>query len=148
VTTGSGRTMRLLAGGLLVSLCLNLFAAGAWFSANRLVDRRVDASVGSLMRGYPPELRREVMRRLAVDRPAFHAAIAELRAARQRMRAAMRAEPFAPDEVTRSMGAVRAATTTLQARLHVALAASLAQTPIEGRRRIEPRLEDPDEVEP
>lgn len=148
MTTGSGRMMRVLAGALLVSLCLNLFAAGAWFSANRLADRRVDASVGSLMRGYPPELRRDVMRRLAADRHAFHAAIAELRAARQRMRAAMRAEPLDPDALTRSMDEVRTATTALQARLHAALAASLAQAPVEGRRRIEPRVEDPEDVEP
>lgn len=136
----------LLSIGLLVSVCLNLFAAGAWF-AGRWLDRRVEAAVGTTLRAYPPSLRREVARRLFADREALRAAIGDMREARQRMLALMRAEPLDRDALSRAMADLRAATTALQAQLHEALADTVARTPAEERRAIEMHASDLDALD-
>ena len=104
------RTIVILAVCLLVSVSLNLFAAGA-FVALRSLDRSF--GLGALMQTYPPSVRREVRQRVLADRAAMRAVIADLREARQRMFDEMRAEPLDPDALTRAMADVRAKTTAL-----------------------------------
>ncbi|WP_162146154.1 periplasmic heavy metal sensor [Inquilinus limosus] len=129
------RTMLVLAIALAASLCLNLFAGGAWL-AGRWLDRRVEAVAASVMRPYPPELRRDVLRRLLQDRAELRAAVAGLLEARQRMFALMRADPLDRAALEEAMAEVRTRTGALQALLQSALADSLMETPAEERREI------------
>jgi uncharacterized membrane protein len=129
------RTIVILAVCLLVSVSLNLFAAGA-FVALRSLDRSF--GLGALMRTYPASVRSEVRQRVLADRATMRAVIADLREARQRMFEAMRAEPLDPDALARAMADVRAKTTALQAFFQSALAASLEDIPAGERRKIEP----------
>jgi uncharacterized membrane protein len=129
------RIIVILAVCLLVSVSLNLFAAGA-FVALRSLDRSF--GLGALMQTYPPSVRREVRQRVIADRATMRAVIADLRDARKRMFETMRAEPLDPDALARAMADVRAKTTALQAFFQSALAASLEKTPAAERRKIEP----------
>ena len=75
VTVGSRRaTIIVLSICLLVSLCFNLFAAGA-LVATRWLYRPLAAA----MLAYPPSLRQDVRQRLAAERDKVRAAIVELR---------------------------------------------------------------------
>jgi len=129
------RTIVILAVCLLVSVSLNLFAAGA-FVALRSLERSF--GLGALMQTYPPSVRREVRQRLIADRAAMRAVIADLRDARRRMFEAMRAEPLDRDALARAMADVRTKTTAVQAFFQSALAASLEETPASERKKIEP----------
>jgi uncharacterized membrane protein len=129
------RTIVILAVCLLVSVSLNLFAAGA-FVALRSLERSF--GLGALMQTYPPSVRSEVRRKVLADRAAMRAVIGDLREARQRMFEAMRAEPLDPDALARAMADVRAKTTALQAFFQSALAASLEKAPASERKKIEP----------
>lgn len=140
------RTVLALAIGLLISVCLNLFAAGAWFTGDWL-DRRAEATVDRTLRAYPPALRRDVARRLFADRRAMRAAVADLRDARQRMFALMRAEPLDRDALARAMAELRAATAALQVRLHEALAASVERASPDERRSIRAPASGPDALD-
>jgi len=131
------RTTLILAIALAVSLCLNLFAGGAWL-AGRWFDRHVEATAASVMRAYPPELRRDVLRRLLQDRAELRSAVGGLREARQRMVAVMRADPLDRAALDAAMAEVRSRTGALQALLQSALADTLAETPAEERARIQP----------
>jgi uncharacterized membrane protein len=137
VTTASRRrTTLILAIALAASLCLNLFLGGAWL-AGRWFERRVETTAASVMRSYPPELRRDVLRRLLQDRTELRAAVGGLREARQRMFAVMQADPLDRGALDQAMAEVRVRTGVLQALLQSALAASLAETPVEERRKIQ-----------
>jgi len=134
VTTGSRRTtIIVLSICLLVSLCFNLFAAGA-FVATRWLYRPLAAAVLA----YPPSLRQDVRQRLAAERDKVRTAIVDLHDSRQRMFAAMRAEPLDKDGLQRAMADVRVKTTELQALLQSALAASVEQAPASERQKIAP----------
>lgn len=132
--TGRTRTI-ILAVCLLISVCLNLFAFGA-FVAGRWIDRRIETSVNTVMQTYPPSVRRDVTRRLIADRQTVRAAAADLREARQRMFVLMRADPLDRNALDRAMADVREKTEVLQAMLQNALAASLAETPASERQKI------------
>jgi uncharacterized membrane protein len=129
------RVIVILAVCLLVSVSLNLFAAGA-FVALRSLERSF--GLGALMQTYPASVRREVRQKLVADRATMRAVIADLRDARQRMFEAMRADPLDRDALARAMADVRAKTTALQAYFQSALAASLEDTPAAERKKIEP----------
>jgi uncharacterized membrane protein len=135
ITAPRRRTPLILAIALTASLCLNLFLGGAWL-AGRWFDRRVEATATSVMRAYPPEIRRDVLRRLLRDRTELRAAVAGLRDARQRMFAVMRTDPLDRSALGETMAEVRARTGALQALLQAALADSLMETPVEERRQI------------
>jgi uncharacterized membrane protein len=136
VTAGPRRrTTLILAVALAASLCLNLFAGGAWL-AGRWIDRRLEAVAASVMHAYPPELRRDVLRRLLQDRAELRAASGSLREARQRMVAVMRADPLDRAALDAAMAEVRARTGALQGLLQSALADSLAEAPAEERAKI------------
>jgi uncharacterized membrane protein len=138
VTAGPRRrTTLILAIALTVSLCLNLFAGGAWL-AGRWIDRRLETVAATVMRAYPPDLRRDVLRRLLQDRAELRAVAGGLREARQRMVAAMRADPLDRAALDVAMAEVRARTGALQALLQSALADTLAETPAEERAKIRP----------
>lgn len=130
------RTTLILAIGLAASLCLNLFLGGAWL-AGRWFERRVETTAASVMRAYPPEVRRDVLRRLLQDRTELRAAVGGLREARQRMFAVMQADPLDRGALEGAMAEVRARTGALQALLQSALAASVAEMPAEERRKIQ-----------
>jgi uncharacterized membrane protein len=129
------RVIVILAVCLVVSVSLNLFAAGA-FVALRSLERSF--GLGALMQTYPPSVRREVREKVLADRLTLRAVIADLRDARQRMFAAMRADPLDREALARAMADVRAKTTALQAFFQSALAASLEETPAAERKKIEP----------
>ena len=131
------RTTLILAIALAASLCVNLFLGGAWL-AGRWFERRVEATAASVLRAYPPELRRDVVLRLLQDRAELRAAVGGLREARQRMVAVMRADPLDRAALDAAMAEVRARTGALQALLQSALAASLAETPAGERAKILP----------
>jgi uncharacterized membrane protein len=134
VTTGSKRTtVILLSVCLAISVCLNLFAAGA-FVATRWLYRPLAA----IMLTYPPSLRHDVRERLSAERDKVRAAILDLHDARQRMFAAMRADPLDKEALQRAMADVRVKTTELQALLQEALAASVEQSPLSERQKIKP----------
>ena len=135
------RTTLILAIALAVSLCLNLFAGGAWL-AGRWFDRRVEETAASVMRAYPPELRRDVLRRLLQDRAELRSAVGGLREARQRMVAVMRADPLDRAALDAAMAEVRSRTGALscQSGASTEVAASAADgggAPVILRRRRE-----------
>lgn len=136
-TTSRRRTTLILAIALAASLCLNLFLGGAWL-AGRWFERRAEANAASVMRAYPPELRRDVLRRLLRDRSELRSAVGGLREARQRMVVVMRADPLDRAALDAAMAEVRSRTGALQALLQSALADTLAETPAEERARIQP----------
>ncbi|WP_342237339.1 periplasmic heavy metal sensor [Inquilinus sp. OTU3971] len=131
------RTTLVLAIVLAASLCLNLFLGGAWL-AGRWFERRMETTTASVMRAYPPELRRDVLRRLLQDRAELRSAVGGLREARLRMFALMRADPLDRGALDAAMAEVRARTGALQALLQSALADTLAGTPAEERAKILP----------
>ncbi|WP_343718446.1 periplasmic heavy metal sensor [Inquilinus sp.] len=131
------RTTLILAIALTASLCFNLFLGGAWL-AGRWFEQRVETVAASAMRAYPPELRRDVLRRLLQDRADLRSAVGGLREARQRMFAVMRADPLDRGALDAAMAEVRARTGDVQALLQSALAASLAEMPAGDRAKIQP----------
>jgi uncharacterized membrane protein len=138
VTTVSRRTaIIVLTVCLVISICLNLFAAGAWVAA-RWLDRPFASAASTAMQPYPPSLRREIRQRIGAERGPLLAALAELRDARQTMFNLMRADPLDREALQRAMTDVRVKTTALQALLQTAVAESLAQTPPSERQKIEP----------
>jgi len=141
VTGSSRRTVIIvLAVCLALSLSLNLFAAGALFAA-RWFERPLAAAFVAAMQAYPPDLRREIRRKLFADRDALRTSVKDLRDARDRMFTLMRADPIDHQALDGAMAEVRAKTTALQAMLQSVLAASLETVPPSERRKIEaPRL--------
>jgi uncharacterized membrane protein len=120
---------------LTASLCLNLFLGGAWL-AGRWFERRVETTAASVMRAYPPEVRRDALRRLLQDRAGLRAAVGGLREARGRMVAVMRADTLDRAALDAAMAEVRSRTGALQALLQSALADTLAETPAGERAKI------------
>jgi uncharacterized membrane protein len=136
VSGGSRRTaIIVLAVALVVSLCLNLFVAGAWF-AGRVLGGPVASAIAAVMQSYPLSLRQEIRRQVFEQRDAILTAVADLRDARARMFALMRGDPLDTEALQRAMAEVRDKTTTVQALLQSALAASLAETPAAEREKI------------
>jgi uncharacterized membrane protein len=131
------RIVPILAIVLAASLCLNLFLGGAWL-AGQWFERRVETVAASAMRSYPPELRRDVLRRLLQDRTELRSAVGGWREARQQMFALMRVDPLDRHALEAAMAEVRARTAALQALLQSALAGALAEAPATDRARIEP----------
>jgi uncharacterized membrane protein len=66
------------------------------------------------MQAYPPDLRREIGRKLFQDRAELRAAGQQLRDARQRMFALIAPTPIDHDALAAAMADVRAKTTALQ----------------------------------
>jgi uncharacterized membrane protein len=137
VTTSSRRTtIIVLSIGLLISVCLNLFAAGALVAA-RWGDRPFVSAASVAMAALPPSLRQELRQELRARRAEVRAAIADLRAARLAMVQVMRKDPLDREALERSMIDVRSKTAALQALLQSAVAASLEKVPASERQKIE-----------
>lgn len=137
MTTSSRRTtIIVLAVLLLISVCLNLFAAGG-FVALRVADRPFVSTAGMAMAALPPALRQELRRELRERRAELRKAAVDLREARANMVEVMRADPLDREALERAMTAVRAKTAVLQALLQSAVAASLERVPAAERRKIE-----------
>ncbi|HZP09309.1 periplasmic heavy metal sensor [Methyloceanibacter sp.] len=134
MSTGSRRaTIIVLSVLLLISVCLNLFVAGAW-----VATRWHSRPLAKVMLSYPPSLRQDMRERLLAEGPRLKAAIFELREARQRMFAVMRADPLDKEALERAMADVRAKTTELQAMVQAILAESLENAPASERQKIRP----------
>ncbi len=132
MSTASRRTtIVVLAVLLLISVCLNLFAAGAWVAM-----RWQRHPLAMAMLSYPPSVRQDLRERLLAEGPKLKAAMFELREARQRMFAAMRADPLDKEALNRAMADVRAKTTELQAMVQAVLAESLEKAPLSERQKI------------
>ncbi len=132
MSTASRRTTIIVLSGLLVvSVCLNLFAAGAW-----VATRWHRHPLAMMMLSYPPSLRQDLRDRLLAAGPKLKAALFELREARQRMFAIMRADPLDKEALERAMADVRAKTTELQAMVQAVLAESLEKAPLSERQKI------------
>ncbi len=132
MSTASRRTTIIVLSGLLVvSVCLNLFAAGAW-----VATRWHRHPLAMMMLSYPPSLRQDLRDRLLAAGPKLKAALFELREARQRMFALMRADPLDREALERAMADVRAKTTELQAIVQAVLAESLEKAPLSERQKI------------
>jgi uncharacterized membrane protein len=136
VTTATRTTIIVLSVFLLLSVCLNMFIAGAVFTG-RFMERRVEAAVARTMQAYPPELRRDVKRRLIAERGKLIPAVIALRQARQRMFVIMRADELDKEALAESMTDVREKTAVVLALLQGALADSLAAAPASERQKIE-----------
>ncbi len=135
-----------LAAALLVSICFNLFAAGAMLGGH-LTERRVAVAAGRVLEAYPPAIRRDVMRRLIAERAELMEAVAELRQARQAMFAQMRADPLDRAVLARTMAEVRDRISTVQALLQNALLASIEAAPAAERQSIRPPAQFGDRFE-
>lgn len=143
MTTRSRRsTIIVLSICLIISLCLNFFAGGAWL-AGRWLDHRITASVGSLLNTYPPSIRRDFARRLVANRQELRSSVRAVRDARKHMIEIGRADPLDRQALERAMADVRQKTAGLQQLIQNALAASMAEAPAAERARIKiPRLVD------
>jgi len=128
---------RVLVIALLISVALNLFAAGA-LVATRWMNRPLGSAIGAVMRPYPPSLRDEVRGKLFEDRDALLASFRDLGTARRHMFDLMRADPLDEKALADAMAEVRIKTMALIARLQAALLASLKETPAAEREKIEP----------
>lgn len=117
---------------LLISVCLNLFGAGAW-----VATRWHRHPLAKVMLSYPPSLRQDLRARMLAEAPKLKAAMFELREARQRMFTIMRADPLDKEALERAMADVRAKTTELQAMVQAVLAESLEKAPASERQKIE-----------
>lgn len=132
------RWISLLSVLLVISVAINLFAAGA---AIRII-RQSPALQAAIDMGapFPPELRRATARAFLADREAFSADLATYRAARVAMLEAMRAPDIDDAEVDRRMAEVRAATTALQIRAQSVFKDVMAKTDAGTRAKIDPSL--------
>ena len=133
--TRNSRTNNVLAILLLISVGLNLFAAGA-FVAGRVFHRPLE----TVMRPFPQALRDEIRSKLFEDRDALRGAIGELRAARRQMFELMRKNPLDEQALRDAMAEVRNKTAEVQTLIQNALLASLKETPAAERQKIEPPL--------
>jgi uncharacterized membrane protein len=136
---------------LFVSLAANVFvggiAAGRYFGEQRAVpavaernapagERAVPAALRRMMEVVPPEDRPVFMSALAARRPQIAAASRELRAARERLRDLLAAEPLDRPALERAFETVRARSTEVQRVIQLAVADALEKLPAESRRRI------------
>jgi hypothetical protein len=122
---------------LFLSLAANFLILG--FAAARIGDLRQGAieriiAVGA--RGFPKEIRAAIIAKAAAERDPLRAAFADLRAARQRMFAAMRAEPFDAAALSAAFADVRAKTSALQALGQDILGEAVAAAPADARAEI------------
>jgi len=101
---------------LAVSLAANFIVAG--FAAARLSGFGPGGALENLValgiRSYPPEIRRAILGEALSDRSDLRAGLDAIRAAREKMFAAMRAEPFDAAALDQAFAEVRQKTAALQ----------------------------------
>ncbi len=99
-----------------LSLAANFVILG--FAAGRIGDLRggaIERIVALGARGFPKEIRGAIVDKALAERSDLRAAFADVRAARQRMFEAMRAEPFDEAALETAFAEVRERTAALQA---------------------------------
>jgi uncharacterized membrane protein len=141
--TLSGRRAVLVLAVLVVSLCVNVFAAGLlagrWWGGRDGHDGprgRPAASldVERLTERAPPEARPHLREAFRERRPEAGERMRALGAARREAAAAVRAEPFDPARLDAALSEVRDRTSEVQAVLHRGLGEALARMPPDVRR--------------
>jgi hypothetical protein len=111
------RTLAIILGIVLaLSLAANFFIVG--FAAARIGDFRGTGPIERIitlgMRPYPPEIRRAILAEALSERVGLRAALADFRAARQKLFATMKAEPLDRAALNAAFADVRARTDALE----------------------------------
>jgi len=135
----AGARRRWLMPVLVVSLIVNvafigLFAGHYIFRPGR--GHPVDFAMHRLIHGMPKEARDPVRAEMETRRPQVAAKIAELRKARQDVRAALAADPFDRARLDAAFAEVQTSSAAVQAELHSAVADAVAKLPPDARQRL------------
>ena len=127
---------------LFVSLAANLMIAG--FTVSRFTGPpgpgggEIDRIVALGIRAFPPEIQGDIRKQVRAHRGQFGADLEAARAARQRMFAAMRANPFNRTALDQAFADVRTATNDIQSVGQTIVADAIANAPPDVRARIRP----------
>ncbi len=125
---------------LFVSLAANVMIAG--FVVSRVADFRpggpgeIDRIVSLGIRAFPPEIQGDIMNQTRAHRSQFRAGLDAVRNSRQRMFAAMRADPFNRAALDEAFAEVRSTTNEVQAIGQTIVADAIANAPPDVRARI------------
>lgn len=126
---------------LLVSLAANLMIAG--FVVSRFAGPgpgggEIDRIVSLGIRAFPREIQGDIMDQLRAHRGEFRARLDAVRAARQQMFEAMRADPFNRAALDGAFTDLRDKTNAIQAIGQTIVADAIANAPPDVRARIRP----------
>ena len=127
---------------LFVSLAANLMIAG--FTVSRFTgppgpgNGEIDRIVALGIRAFPPEIQGDIRNQVRAHRGQLRADLEAARGARQRMFAAMRANPFNRAALDAAYADVRSATNDIQAVGQTIVADAIANAPPDVRARIRP----------
>ncbi len=128
---------------LFVSLAANVMIAG--FVVSRVADFRpgggpgeIDRIVALGIRAFPREIQGDIMNQTRAHRREFRAGLDAVQAARQRMFAAMRANPFDRAALDQAFADVRSTTNDVQTIGQTIVADAIANAPPNVRARIRP----------
>jgi len=127
---------------LFVSLAANLMIAG--FTVSRFTGPpgpgggEIDRIVALGIRAFPPEIQGEIRNQVRAHHGEFRAGLDAIQGARQRMFAAMRANPFSRPALDTAFADVRTTTNDVQAIGQAIVADAIAHAPADIRARIRP----------
>ena len=126
---------------LFVSLAANLVIAG--FTVARIAGPgpgggEIDRIVSLGIRAFPPEIQGDITSQVRAHRNQFRAGLDAVRNSRQRMFAAMRADPFNRAALDEAFAEVRSTTNEVQAIGQTIVADAIANAPPDVRARIRP----------
>ena len=125
---------------LFVSLAANLMIAG--FVVSRYAGPggpgggEIDRIVSLGIRAFPPEIQGDINKQVRAHRDEFRRGLDAVRASRQRMFAAMRANPFNRAQLDAAFADVRNTTNEVQAIGQTIVADAIANAPPDIRARI------------
>jgi uncharacterized membrane protein len=125
----------------LVSLAANLMIAG--FTVSRFTGQgpgggEIDRIVSLGIRAFPPEIQGDIRNQVRAHRDEFRRGLDAVRASRQRMFAAMRANPFDRPALDAAFADVRSTTNDVQTIGQTIVADAIAHAPADIRARIRP----------
>ena len=127
---------------MFVSLAANLLIAG--FTVSRFSRfhpggaGEIDRIVALGIRAFPPEIQGDIRNQVRAHRGEFRAGLDAVRTARQRMFAAMRADPFSRGALDAAFADVRSTTNEVQTIGQTIVADAIANAPPDVRARIRP----------
>jgi uncharacterized membrane protein len=141
MTIGGSRA-KWLVGGVVVSLCLNLFLvgllAGHWMYGPHGGGHSGASGRGggpeAMIMGVPPELRPMVKQKFDAAKPRFQAARDQMHAARDKVAAAASADPFDPAAFDQAFGELQQAMDGVQKIAHETISEILPQIPAKERK--------------
>ena len=142
----SPRANTWLIGILFVSLAFNLFVGGVWVGHKLFHAREYSEShkrefsmmsfAERMARRLPPRERDKYMSVINGYRPEMAMAEKEMRAAREKVRDALNADPFDPQALADALAGVRESFTNVQKVFHQALVAGAAALDADGRKKL------------